>query len=450
MSFRILLSIAVVLTVLQSIGTAQSWVHLGLSGEKVYGITMAESVPGKLICGTRSTYSSSGSHYGGIYHLDLVDSGIDTFYQNISVVDFASLPSNSNNIYAALHVQAFCSPGILKSTDGGRTWNWKNLGLYIDGETGVDQIEINPRNPLCIFTSTSGNHGGKAYRTLSAGNTWVELDNSQETGIWDSNVTGWAINPLDSAIVYSGCTGVGMIFKSVDNGDSWNRVFSGAGYPGPCEGMAINPQYPSTVYALFSGSGVYTSDDGGQSWSWSNDGLNDLHVRDILIHPTFTDSIFLATTAGVYISGDGGSNWTEMNEGLDTLLVETLFFDPEHNNLYCGTHDGVYGLGDQLSVNYRQTILPSDWGIERIYPNPFNSEVTIIVQTSKSRVVQIELISILGSVVVMDQSYSLYPGRNEVRINAKTKGIQSFSSGTYLVRIGTGTEQMSRKVVLIK
>ena len=87
--------------------------------------------------------------------------------------------------------------------------------------------------------------------------------------------------------------------------------------------VAVDPADPNVLFAGSNGQGVFRSADGGQNWAQVNSGLGNLFVNDILIDPTNTNNILVATgrgsavgetTAGVYRSTDRGGSWARVLE----------------------------------------------------------------------------------------------------------------------------------------
>src|SRR6185503_11191942 len=58
--------------------------------------------------------------------------------------------------------------GILKSTDGGATWDTTGLSWAFENITAVQKIVINPLNPATVFAATSEG----VYRSHDGGATW--------------------------------------------------------------------------------------------------------------------------------------------------------------------------------------------------------------------------------------------------------------------------------------
>ena len=109
-----------------------------------------------------------------------------------------------------------------------------------------------------------------------------------------------------------------------------------------------SPQAPSdplwnVLYAA-TGGGVFSSDDGGLTWSPRNEGLESLDVTDIDVCRS-DPSVLIASTAahGVHLSADGGLTWTrvprtvtQLREKFWRVAVEPT--DPLH--LFAATFGG--------------------------------------------------------------------------------------------------------------
>src|SRR5262245_38166815 len=99
---------------------------------------------------------------------------------------------------------------------------------------------------------------------LRAGaNVWTSL------GPQGRQVTAIAIDPQNSGTVYI-ATGAGLL-KSGNSGASWSALNPGP----PCciSTLLIDPQTPSTIYAVTLDRNVVKSTDGGRNWSPVNSGL---------------------------------------------------------------------------------------------------------------------------------------------------------------------------------
>ncbi|NGZ10681.1 MAG: hypothetical protein CV088_15060 [Nitrospira sp. LK70] len=142
------------------------------------------------------------------------------------------------------------------------------------------------------------------------------------------------------------------IYKTRDGGQTWTNLSKGMSYSRVIA-MAIDPVYPTTVYAGTKGDAVYKSHDGGQRWISMRSGLDDATITSVvnqfLFDPADAQHIFLATTMGVFETKNGGEHWMKKMEGMkEVLMVVTLGMDPTRPSiLYAGTSGGVYKSVDQ-------------------------------------------------------------------------------------------------------
>ncbi len=69
-------------------------------------------------------------------------------------------------------------------------------------------------------------------------------------------------------------------------------------------------------------------------------GLRNLSVRALAIDPRNSNALYAATTEGVFSSLDGGTSFTPFNSGLTHLSVSLLLIDPSGRSLHAGTSTG--------------------------------------------------------------------------------------------------------------
>src|SRR6516162_1632221 len=162
------------------------------------------------------------------------------------------------------------------------------------------------------------------------GTVWVPIGPSplsQGTGDDNGLVTAIAVNPNNNNVIYLG-TADGGVWRSGDGGDTWTPVFDqqpvlGIGEPA---GIAIDPSNTDTIYVGTSSrdgtrqsatvdqptAGLFKSTDGGASWiQLGNAGIfTGQNINVIIVDPANSNVIYLASSAGVYTSPNGGQTWT--------------------------------------------------------------------------------------------------------------------------------------------
>ena len=111
----------------------------------------------------------------------------------------------------------------------------------------------------------------------------------------------------------------GALYRSVERGDSWQRVALPAGVNGP-NGLAIDPEDPQRLYLAAwrrnsndatAGGGIYLSTDGGASWRSVLS--KDQHVYDVTIDPADKSILYACGfESSAWRSIDRGETWTRI------------------------------------------------------------------------------------------------------------------------------------------
>ncbi|HEX6560329.1 MAG TPA: hypothetical protein VF021_12725, partial [Longimicrobiales bacterium] len=206
-----------------------------------------------------------------------------------SVGAIAVAPSNSNIIYVGSgeglqRPDLSTGDGIYKSVDAGETWT--HLGLR-DGQQ-IPMIIVDPRNPDRLFVAVLGHPYGAneergVYRSIDGGRTFQKvLYKDENTGAIDV-----AFDPANPNTIYAALweqrqapwengvfTGTGSgLYKSTDGGDTWRPI--GRGLPTGEEGLGriglgMSASLPRRLYAVVGSparlGGIYRSDDAGENW----------------------------------------------------------------------------------------------------------------------------------------------------------------------------------------
>lgn len=183
-------------------------------------------------------------------------------------------PSDPDTIYLALQVGY-----IVKSTDGGRTWNLLDRDLDCD----VHTIRIDPRDSRKLMIATGGGDSRKGktagrsiYASADGGASWSGLAMDQ----WQEYSVPLAQSPRDPDLYYCALAngnpgrwdrpeGANSAFiRSRDGGKSWETM----NLPGPeatqdyVEGIAFDPAHPERMFAGTKDGVLFQSADAGTTW----------------------------------------------------------------------------------------------------------------------------------------------------------------------------------------
>ncbi len=156
----------------KSMGAAGKWIQLGPFGPsngmgsgRINCIDYHPTNTSKIIIGAPS---------GGIWRSN---DGGQSWTTNtddlasIGISDIKYAPSNGNIIYAAtgdIDADDTYTHGILKSTDGGQTWNVTSWAYDYTSRKKTYRLLVHPTNPDIVYATTSLGF----YKTIDGGTTW--------------------------------------------------------------------------------------------------------------------------------------------------------------------------------------------------------------------------------------------------------------------------------------
>jgi photosystem II stability/assembly factor-like uncharacterized protein len=223
-------------------------------------------------------------------------------------------PSNPSTIYAPGEF------GVSRSADGGETWSAMTTGQA--AAALATALAIDPADSSTIYLAYRDRGtdpwGIGVIKTTDGGNTW----NTVETGIPSNAVIrSIVIHPSDQSTLYITAhiiTGVAFV-KSTDRGATWTPIDDGLASGNFHRVLAIDPADPSTVYAAHSdvrtGTGsVFKSTRGGTDWNRADTGLIDIDIRALAIDPTNAATVYTGGRDGLFRSFDGGTSWTSLTK----------------------------------------------------------------------------------------------------------------------------------------
>jgi photosystem II stability/assembly factor-like uncharacterized protein len=108
-------------------------------------------------------------------------------------------------------------------------------------------------------------------------------------------------------------------------------------FGGLVNGLAVDPQTPTNVYAAAPG-GIFKSVDGGTTWARATNGITDLSIDALVIDPKTPTTLYAGaeTGGGVFKSTDGANSWTQLSNA--PTIVNALAINPQTTStLYAGS-----------------------------------------------------------------------------------------------------------------
>jgi len=206
---------------------------------------------------------------------------------------FNAPPTSGVPLYSSGHPSTGGNTGLIKSTDGGQTW--EVVAKVLEPPVDFHAMAISKSNPNVIIGFDSSGRG--LFKTMDAGKTWDTLQ-------YPDYISSLAISPQDSDIIFAG-TGKG-IFQSNDGGMSWTQLNE---YKGITI-LALSFDEDGIFYAS-NQFGLSRSTDLGSMWEKIN--TPNLTVTSIAVDSQ-NKMIYIAGYLSegfqeVYRSLDDGTNW---------------------------------------------------------------------------------------------------------------------------------------------
>ena len=244
-----------------------------------------------------------------------------------SIRAFLQAPSNPRTLFAGT------LEGVFRSDEAGATW--KQISPIGDREIhNVESLAVDPLNDDVIYAGT----WHLPWKTTNGGKTWVSI----KRGILvDSDIFSIIVDPIRAHTVYmSACSG---IYRSDDGGLLFRRI---QGIPLSAERTRVLKQDPQNREIVYAGTtqGLYKTLNGGRSFRRMTS--SNVIVNDVYIDPQNPDHVLLATDrGGVLASENGGATFTPSNQGISGRKVEALLVDRRNPQwMYAGVvNDKIYG-----------------------------------------------------------------------------------------------------------
>ena len=410
-----------------------SWTHFeNLPITQFYNIEVDYQHPERLYGGTQDnntirTLTGSANDWNSII-------GGDGFHVNVDPID-------NNYVYGESQYG-----NLRRSTNGGTSFQNGTNGI-----SGSDRVNWNTPVILSPFNPEMMFYGSNKLYTSSRAVSWTAISPDLTDGLHPSGslafgtLTAIAASYNNLDVIYTGSDD-GNVNVTFDGGTTWTDV--SAGLPDQyITSIAMVPSDDMIAYVTVSGfkyldytPRVFKTTDGGQNWTDISSNLPNIPVNDIITYPA-ENILFVATDLNVWYSKDDGANWTILGNNLPLTVVMDLKFHEPTQTLYAGTFGrGMhsYDVSDILNVGENELASNSI----KIYPNPATSEFTISQNLSAEGTVQ--LYDISGKKIKNLFSGNFGTNKN---ITVKTNGI---AAGIYLVKVNSGKQSVTKKLVINK
>ena len=147
-----------------------------------------------------------------------------------------------------------------------------------------------------------------------------------------------ALYAAPKGVLFAGTEGAG-VFRSTDRGDSWTPLNTGLHFE-PGEGFTGVPALVQKGDTLYAGTRrtLYASTDGGNTWHRVSNFQEHESISGIVV---IGDRIYVGTlNTGVWYSDDDGDSWLQVNDGFGPMSIREL--SSIGTTLVAGTKGGVF------------------------------------------------------------------------------------------------------------
>ncbi|MDI6766763.1 MAG: hypothetical protein QME52_08080 [Bacteroidota bacterium] len=310
------------------------WEFFGLEDETVDAIAVHPNDEKIIYVGTGFDFSAG--HMGKLFKSTNSGSTWDTLIVGQPLFSFRDIvvdPIHPETVYTI-------PLPVLKSTNGGKTWFEIINGIYVDWETRVQSLAIDPLNTNILYCGTGGFFCGRFYKSTNGGESWRDIARGDTLA---EGVVSIAIDPNNPNIVYAGTAELGRLWKTSDAGETW--TLTGLGETGSTiDAVAVDPFNSNKVYARVRFMGLFKSSDGGTTWVKTQI-PDSIGVFTILFSKLQPGTIYLATAYGCIIMSEGDNPyWFYLNEGLENFIsksLNTIRFYKNENYLLAGRTKGI-------------------------------------------------------------------------------------------------------------
>ena len=309
-----------------------------------------------------------GTPSGGLWRTTNGGESWETLTDNIpsiGISDVDLLPGNPETLFICTGTRdtwwETYSVGILRSDDGGQSWQETGLDYTITQNLQVHELLINPENPLVMIAATSqgiyrSEDGGDFWSFIQGGNF---MDLEYKSGDHD----------VIFATTFSYFNSNNKIYRSIDSGENFDVLENTGIIPSQVNRitLGVTPANPEVIYALCSSSsdngfyGLFRSDDGGDSWyktantgnknllGWASSGTDNggqgYYTLALAVAPNNPDLVYVGGV-NIWKSNNAGESWTLdgqwLGQGADYVHADIHILKYNNLTLFNGNDGGIY------------------------------------------------------------------------------------------------------------
>ncbi|MGB7265718.1 MAG: hypothetical protein WBC92_09410, partial [Terracidiphilus sp.] len=221
-----------------------------------------------------------------------------------------------------------------KTADGGKTWHNIKQGLIVDSD--VFSIIVDPERPRTVYLSACSG----IYKSENAGAFFRKIQGIPTEA---RRTRSLMQDPEHREVVYAGTTE--GLYKTENGGRTFRRM---TGADIIVNDVYVDPRDSSHVLLATDRGGVLASQDAGETFVASNQGISERKVAALLVDRSNPDCLYAGVVndknfGGVFRTTDGGAHWQQLGSGLGGRDVFSLA-QTKDGTVVAGTSSGVFVL----------------------------------------------------------------------------------------------------------
>lgn len=278
-------------------------------------------------------------------------------------------PTNPDIVYVAASGHEWTNNqerGLYKTTDGGKSWE---KILYVDEQTGVIDLVMDPEDTNVLYASTwqrirkfwndprneEGYKGSGVLKSTDGGKTWSAINRGLPQPQHRGRI-GLDLCRSKSNVIYAFIDNYDLaakqpeegekdsygrpkkknikgaeVYRSDDGGMNWRKVSESNEYMGRLSStygwvfgqIRVDPSNENTIYVM--GIMLHVSYDGGKTFKPLRGMHGDHHA--LWIDPDNSKYIVNGNDGGVVISYDGGTSWRQFTHNLPAVQFFNVGYD---------------------------------------------------------------------------------------------------------------------------
>jgi photosystem II stability/assembly factor-like uncharacterized protein len=256
--------------------------------------------------------------------------------------------------------------GLVRSRDGGRTW--EPAGPAMEGRAVTAVAVARAGRDERFGTVYAGTEPSAVLRSDTGGDTWADLAGLRAL----PSAPAWSFPPrphthhvrwIEADASTEGRIFVaieaGALVRTLDGGATWRDRVRGGPYD--THRAATHVLAPGRVYSA-AGDGYFESTDAGASWTSPGDGLRHSYLVDLAVDPADPDTVVVSAAEGPFVAygpqsaeayvyrRSAGGRWEQAMSGLPEAggtTASRFAADPaEPGVLYAAKNRGLFRSED--------------------------------------------------------------------------------------------------------